>query len=95
LNDAQSYRTGSYPMRFETPSQIASQLLNVELYNLGDKYIENYRNNIKQVTLENSLDAAQKYLDPDNMVIVVVGSKDEIYEQLTQFGEVQVQGIGD
>jgi len=93
LSDAQSFRTGTYPMRFETPSLIASQLLYVELYNLGDDYIEKYRDNIQKVTLENSLDAAQKYLDPDNMVIVVVGPKDELYDQLTKFGKVEVQEI--
>ncbi|MBL7191430.1 insulinase family protein [bacterium] len=93
LRDAQSYRTGSYPMRFETPAQIAEQVMAVELYELGDDYIETYRDKVQAVTVEQVRQAAEKYLDPDNLAIVVVGNKDEIYDQLAGFGEVQVVEI--
>ena len=93
LDDAQSFLTGSYPMRFETPNQMASQLLYVELHNLGADYIENYRGKVQSVTREESLEAAKKYLHPNNMVIVVVGKKDEVYDQLTKYGEVEVKEL--
>jgi len=93
LADAKSYMNGSYPMRFETPGQVAGQLLNVELYNLGADYIAAYRDKVQAVTVEQVKAAADKYLDPDNMVIVVVGKKDAVIEQLKEFGEVEVMEI--
>ncbi len=90
LEDAKSYLTGSYPLRFETPGQIAGQLLNVELHDLGEGYIENYRNRVQAVTLEQVKLAAVDYLNPDNMVIVVVGKQEEIIDQLKQLGEVDL-----
>jgi len=93
LADAKSYLSGSYPMRFETPNQIASQLLYVELYNLGADYISTYRDKVQAVTIEQVKSAADKYLDPDNMVIVAVGKKDEIIDQMKTFGEVEVMEI--
>jgi len=93
LADAKSYLSGSYPMRFETPNQIASQLLYVELYNLGADYIASYRDKVQAVTIEQVKTAADKYLDPDNMVIVAVGKKDEIIDQMKTFGEVEVMEI--
>ncbi len=93
LADAKSYLNGSYPMRFETPNQVAGQLLHVELYGLGDDYISTYRDKVQNVDLQQVKQAAAQYIDPDNMVIVVVGNKDEVYDQLTQFGEVEVREI--
>ena len=93
LADAKSYLNGSYPMRFETPDQFARQLLNVELYDLGADYISNYRENVQNVTLEQIQEAAQQYLDPDNMVIVVVGNKDEVISQLEDLGVIEVLEI--
>ena len=93
LNDAKSYLNGSYPMNFETPDQFASQLLNVELYDLGADYISKYRETVQAVTLKQIQEAAQKYLDPENMVIVVVGNKDEVLEQIQDLGEVEVLEI--
>ena len=93
LADAQSYYNGSYPMRFETPNQIAGQLLHVELFDLGEGYIEQYRDNIRAVTLDGVKGCAAKYLKPNDIAIVVVGKKDEVYDQLTPFGEVEVREI--
>ena len=93
LADAQSFYTGSYPMRFETPNQIAGQLMYVKLYNLGDDYIETYRDKVRAVTIEDVKIMAGRYLHPDNMAIVVVGKKEEVYNQLTEFGEVEVREL--
>jgi predicted Zn-dependent peptidase len=37
--------------------------------------------------------SADKYLDPNNFVIVVVGKKDEVLSQLQEFGIVEVKVI--
>jgi zinc protease len=90
LEDTKSFYSGYFPLQFETPSQIATQILNVELYDLGEEYIQNYRRNINAVTIEDVLRVAQKYLDPDNLILVVVSKADDVKASLEPLGSLQV-----
>jgi predicted Zn-dependent peptidase len=36
------------------------------------------------------LEVAQKYIDPDNMLIVVVGKSEDVLPQLEKYGQVTV-----
>lgn len=76
LSDAQSFLTGSFPMRIETSSGIAGFLVAVEYYGLGLDYINNYPRFINSVTKEEVLRVARKYLAPDNYTLVVVADHD-------------------
>lgn len=78
LNDAKAYLTGSFPRRLETSRKIADFLAIVEFYGLGDDYIEKYYEYINKVTKEDVLEAAKKYLNPDDYVLVIVGNKSKI-----------------
>jgi zinc protease len=93
LEEAKSYLTGSYPLNFETPGQIASQLLNIELYGLGADYIEKYRSRIEAVTADDVLRVARKYLDPDNMIFVVVSKPDDVRSGLESLGPLEIVEI--
>ncbi len=75
LSDAQSFLTGSFPMRIETGARIAGFLVAVEYYGLGSDYIDNYPEYINSVTREEVLRVAKKYLDPGNYVLVVVADQ--------------------
>jgi zinc protease len=77
LSDAQSFLTGSFPMRIETSSRIASFLVAVEYYGLGVDYIENYPGYINSVSREDVLRVAQEYLDPERFVLVVVADQNK------------------
>jgi zinc protease len=90
LSETKSFYTGYFPLQFETPEQIATQILNVEIYDLGEEYIQNYRKNISAVTADDILRVAQKYLDPDNIKLVVVSKADVLKTGLESFGEVEV-----
>ncbi len=72
LSDAKSFLTGSFPMRIETSSRIARFLVAVEYYGLGAEYIDNYPGFINSVTKEDVMNAAKKYLQPENFILVVV-----------------------
>lgn len=72
LSDAQSFLTGSFPMRIETSSRIAGFLVAVEYYNLGVDYIDNYPSYINGITKEDILRVAKKYLDDEKFTLVVV-----------------------
>jgi zinc protease len=82
LEDAKLFLTGSFPMRLETNRRIADFLAVKEFYNLGDDYIEKYPEYINSVTKEDVLRVAQKYLDPENYVLVIVGNKDKIKPEI-------------
>jgi zinc protease len=90
LSETKSFYNGYYPLQFETPEQIATQILNVELYDLGEDYIKNFRKNISAVTADDILRVAQKYLDPDNIKLVVVSKADQLKTGLESLGQVEV-----
>ena len=77
LSDAKSFLTGSFPMRIETSRRIAGFLVAVEYHGLGVDYIDNYPVYINGVTKEDVLKAAKKYLDPENITIVVVADQEK------------------
>lgn len=75
LSDAQAFLTGSFPMRIETSQRIAGFLVAVEYYNLGIDYIDKYPVYINGVTRDDILRVADKYLHPDQFVMVVVADQ--------------------
>ena len=74
LEDAKSYLTGSFPLRMDTYEKIAGMLTAIEIYNLGLDYPQQYPALINKGTREDVKRVAQKYLHPDNLVIVVVAN---------------------
>ncbi|UCB52201.1 MAG: insulinase family protein [Candidatus Zixiibacteriota bacterium] len=90
LKDTKSFYTGYFPLQLETPSQIASQILNVELHDLGEDYLKDYRKNINAVTREDIQRAAQKYLDPNNLKLVVVSKAEDVKASLEPLGSIEV-----
>jgi len=77
LQGAKDYITGSFPMKTDTNAKIAGLLTQVEYYNLGLDYFDMYESEINKVTKEDIQKAAQKYLHPDNLYIVVVAKQKE------------------
>jgi zinc protease len=78
LADAKAYLTGSFPLRMDTYAKIAGMLTAIEIYNLGLDYPQKYPGLINAVTREDILKVAKKYIDPDHMVIVVLGNQEKI-----------------
>ncbi len=73
LDDAKAYLTGSFPLRMDTLSKMVSLMVGIELYGLGLDYLERYPQLINAVTAADVQRVAQKYLDPERFVLVVVG----------------------
>jgi zinc protease len=78
LGDAKDYLVGSFLRRIETSRKIADFLTAVQFYNLGDDYIEKYRDYIGKVTKDDVLRVARKYLSDEDILIVVVGNKKKL-----------------
>lgn len=95
VDECHSFYSGYFPLVFETPSQIARQLQTAELYNLGEEYLTTYISNINGVDVKEASEAAKKYIDPDNMLFVVVGKAEEIQAGLEEIGPVTVYELSD
>jgi zinc protease len=75
LNDAKDYLTGSFPLRFDTMRKVANFLAQVEYFELGLDYTERYPDLIRKVTIDDVTRVAQKYLEPEKMITVIVGNE--------------------
>ena len=93
LESAKNYLTGSFARSLESPQTIASFALNIERYGLDKDYYKNYLKNVAAVTAEEVQKVANKYVQPDQSYIMVVGNADEVKEGLSKFGEVEMYDI--
>ncbi len=73
LTNAKSYLTGSYALRFDSNSKIASQLLGLLEEGFGPDYIEKRNGLIEAVTMEDAKRVAKTLFDEKNLIITVVG----------------------
>ena len=96
LADTKNYLMGVFPATVQSSSDIASRLVDMELYALPDDYFDRYRENIAAVGREEIEHVARKYIDPDRALIVIVGSVKAIREPLGQLGfpihELDIEG---
>jgi zinc protease len=90
LSEAQSYYVGHFPLGLETARTLATQVLNIDLYDLGLDYLSRYCENIQGVTLEASRRAAHSHLQPEALVTLVVGPAARCRASLEKLGAVTV-----
>jgi zinc protease len=76
VEDAKKYLLGSLPFQFTTNNRIAGELIFVERFHLGFDYFSKYRQAIAAVTPADVQAVAQKYLDPQRMILVAAGPVD-------------------
>jgi zinc protease len=77
LGSAKKYLIGSFPLKIDRQSSIASFILQVELYGLGLDYAERYPKLITAVSAADIQRVAQKYLHPDALILVAVANQAE------------------
>jgi len=73
LEEAKTYLTGSYPLGFDSNSKIASQLLSIQQNDLGIDYVNRRNDLIEAVTIDDAKRVARSLIDPDGLVVTVVG----------------------
>jgi predicted Zn-dependent peptidase len=67
-----------FPRFFSSASAIAGTFASDEFTGRDPRYWENYRENIRKVTVADVQRVAAKYLQPDKLVILAVGNVDDI-----------------
>lgn len=78
LEDAKTYLTGSFPLRFTSSGTIASILVGMQQYNLGIDYLDRRNALVEAVTREDVNRLAKKLLDPKRLTITVVGKPEGV-----------------
>lgn len=73
LADAKSYLIGSYPLRFDNSSEIASNLLGIQLDNLGIDYVDKRNDLIAAVTIDDVRRVARQLFADGDRIVVSVG----------------------
>ena len=73
LKNAKRYLTGSYPLRFDTNSKIAAQLLWIQVEKLGMEYISERNKMIESVTMDSIKAVAKRLLKADSLIVTIVG----------------------
>ena len=71
--NAKSYLTGSFALRFDSNSKIASQLLWMLQEEMGIDYVEKRNALVDAVTLDDVKRVAKRLLTSDDLIITVVG----------------------
>jgi zinc protease len=72
LAKAKAYLTGSYPLRFDTSTKIAGQLVQIQIEDLGIEYIKNRNAMIEAVTVEDAKRAAASVMS-SGLLMTIVG----------------------
>jgi zinc protease len=90
LGSARNYILGQYPLGFETAADWAAALADLDLYGLGQSYIDEYERALRGV------DAAQvrevtgaAFPEPDDVAIALIGDAAQVRPALAQLGTLQ------
>jgi len=86
LADAKAYMTGSFPLTIETPDAIAMQVVNVVFYGLPLEQLQNFRDRVNAVTVDDIQRVAKSFLRPDRLSVVLVGNAAAFSGQLRGVG---------
>ncbi|MFD0859343.1 M16 family metallopeptidase [Roseovarius aquimarinus] len=80
LEDAKTYMTGAYPLRFDGNGPIANIAVEMQVEGLGPDYIRERNDKVNAVTLEQINRVAAELLDPEKLSFVVVGKPEGLSE---------------
>jgi zinc protease len=85
LKGIQSYLSGIFVIQNSNRQALIGQLQYIDFQGLGEDYLMNYVPRVNAVTAADVQKLTRKYIRPEEMVIVVVGDKSKISDQLTPF----------
>ncbi len=93
LRQAKDYIIKAFPTRFATDNAIAAQMVSLALYGLPDAYWDSFTQKLATVTVADVRKMAQKYLQPSNLAIVVVGDQKSNEEALKKIADLELRDL--
>jgi predicted Zn-dependent peptidase len=87
LADAKSFLAGVFPIRAETQEGLTNLIVNQHLYGLPEDYLQTYRQKVDAVSISDVRAAAEKYVRPAEMAIVIVGDASAVLDQVKPYAD--------
>jgi len=85
LEGIKNYLGGIFVLRNSGRASLINQLQFIDLHQLGDTYLDNYIQKVYAVTPQQVQDAAERYILPEKLTIVVVGDKAKVSDQVAAY----------
>ena len=82
LNDAKTYLTGAFPLRFDGNAQIASITAGMQMDGLSPDYVTTRNDRVEAITRDEINRVARERLDPDRLTFVVVGTPEKVEDTI-------------
>jgi len=92
LADTKSYFAGSFVRTRETPQTVAEDLWLIESQHLGADYLDRLLETIGETTAEDCIKFVKETVNPDKLVVIVVGDAEKIKDELEKIAPVTVVG---
>jgi zinc protease len=86
LAKGKGYYAGSYPFELQAAAGVAGAIVSAELHGLGLDYVEKFALRMAAVDEAQAKEAAGTLLDPDDVLVVVVGKGDAVEPQIAPTG---------
>jgi zinc protease len=86
LEVAKKYEVNAFVHKFDSPRAVVTQAIYLKLDGFPDNYLETYLPRIKKVDAARLVAIGKRAVQPEGMVILVVGKKAEVIDQLKALG---------
>lgn len=88
INRAEAAITNSFVFRFPTPYSLITNRMTLDYYGYPKDYLKNYVQNIEKIAAGDVLQISKNMLNPDDMMIFVIGDASKFDKPLSTFGKV-------
>jgi predicted Zn-dependent peptidase len=88
LASAKAYVKGQFPPRYETSSQLAGLLVQMQLYGYDESFINTFEETVNNLDVAETKRLISTYFPRENLQMVIVGNAEEIREGLGKYGEL-------
>ena len=93
LSQAKESILNAFIFNYDSKAGILAQQMSYAYYGLPSNYLETYRSNIEQVTKDDVVRVAKKYVHADDLTILVVGRAQDFPKPLDTLGKVTTVDI--
>ncbi len=90
LERAKNYISGGFVRSLESAGTVAEDAIAIERYGLPKDYYKTFLKRIAAVTSNEVQRVARQYLQPDKMLVAVVGAGKEVKAKLAAFGPIEL-----
>jgi zinc protease len=90
LEVAKKYEVNAFVHKFDSAQAVVSQAVHLKLDGYPDNYLETYLPRIRKVDEAKVMAIGKRAVHPDSMVILIVGKKAEVIDQLKALGMGEV-----